>query len=360
MAYGIIRIQKHSSLAAIKRSGKHKNREQDTPNADSAKTPLNVTEGAKTADELVRAVQNRVNLATVKSGGENQPVLAVEYLITASPEFFENSSEKMVDDYFEKAKNWLKAKHGAANVVSITRHNDEKSPHLSAFIVPLVERQEKKRKRSVIVGRDADGKQIRETREYVQSASINLSAQHYFGGSKQVLSEFQTEFHEKVAKDFNLDRGIKGSKAKHMDVKTWYAGIEKPIQGVTITPEFLQPRVLKKGIFTSEVESPEAVAHRVTQAVNKTYQPMIQNAENSAIERRKATEMKKTTETMDLQLKRANEQIKRLNDAFKPLNELAVLDKNKFVAVVSQVADEVERIRKTQKIEKKLDRGWSR
>ena len=89
------------------RSGKHKDREQDTPNANPALTPTNETEGAKTSAELVAAVQNRVALATVKATGTDKPVIAVEYLITASPGFFEKSDKGTVNAYFDNAKSWL-------------------------------------------------------------------------------------------------------------------------------------------------------------------------------------------------------------------------------------------------------------
>ena len=57
MRYAILRIQKHTALATVRRSGRHKGREQDTPNADPALTPMNETEGANTSAELVAAVQ---------------------------------------------------------------------------------------------------------------------------------------------------------------------------------------------------------------------------------------------------------------------------------------------------------------
>lgn len=355
MAFGILRIQKHSSMNAIRNSGKHKDREQDTPNADPLKTPENVTEGAKTSTELVKAIQARIDLATIKATGESRPVLAVEYLITASPEFFKENSAEKVDGYFEDAKDWLKTKHGAANVVSITRHNDEKTPHLSAFVVPLVEREAGTRNRSVIVGKGADGKPIRETREFAKPAEVSLSAKHYFGGSKHTLSELQTEFATKVAIPHGLERGIEGSKAHHQDIKTWYAGIEKPTQDVTITPEFLRPRVLKKGIFRSIVETEDMVATRVTKVVRNAYSPAVESARQAVSDRRRAEEATRTAKALE----------KQLNDVravFKPLNDLARLDKDRFVSIVRQVSKEVECIEEERRQTKSInhDRGKGR
>lgn len=292
MTFGIIRIQKHNSMSSAKRSGMHKDRERDTPNADPDRTALNVTEGAQTSDELVKAIQDRVDLATVKATGDDKPVLAVEYLITASPEFFKEKSAVEVDRYFEDAKNWLKAKHGAANVVSITRHNDEKSPHLSAFVVPLVEREAGTRKRSVIVGKDATGHVIRETREFKKPAEVALSAKHYFGGTKATLSELQSEFAEEVCSKHGLRRGIRGSKAKHQRVSRFYALIEKPVKNVTIDPD-----ELKKVVFTRmlgmprEQETPLGIAERLTQKARDFYEPAVERAKIAEFEHARARQM---------------------------------------------------------------------
>ena len=360
MAYGIIRITKHSSMSAIKGSGMHKDRERDTPNADPSRTPLNTTEGVGSSDELVKAVQARVDLATIMATGDDKPVLAVEYLITASPDFFKENSAEKVDRYFEDAKDWLKAKHGADNVVSITRHNDETSPHLSAFVVPLVEREAGTRKRSVIVGKAADGKPIRETREFAKPAEVSLSAKHYFGGSKHTLSELQTDFNNQVSGRYGLERGIVGSKAKHQSIKSWYTGIEKPIQPVTITPEYLKPKVVKKGFFRSTIETDEAVAERVTKAVQKAYAPAVEGAKQAALERRRASEMAKTASVLE-------KQVAHTKKALAPVLALAVLNKAKFVALVKGAATEVEQILQDRKAQaqvkapsKAKDHGFGR
>jgi hypothetical protein len=283
--YAILRVQKHSSVASVGRSGKHKDREQDTPNADPALTPTNTTEGAQTAAELLSAVQARVDLATVKATGTDKPVIAVEYLITASPEFFKTARADTVDAYFDQAKKWLREKHGADNVVSITRHNDEKTPHLSAFVVPLVEHKESTRKRSVITGKDESGKPIRETRTYSTPASVNLSAKHFFGDAK-ALSELQTEFHSKVALQYGLERGIKGSRATHQSVQRFYTNVEQA--GIAVIPDVPKERlVLKKTVFTTTIESDEMFAERVAEAVAKSYEPTKMKAYKGALDKDK-------------------------------------------------------------------------
>jgi hypothetical protein len=293
MRYAILRIQKHTAIATVRRSGKHKDREQDTPNADPALTPANETEGASTSAELVAAVQNRVALATVKATGTDKPVLAVEYLITASPGFFRDSSAEAVNAYFDNAKAWLRGKHGADNVVSITRHNDEKTPHLSAFVVPLVEHQASTRKRSVIVGRDAQGNPVRETREYPTAASINLSARHFFGGAK-ALAELQTEFHRKVGIPAGLDRGMEGSKATHQRVSQFYGNIAlgEPDRIEVPKERLVVKRGLLRGLDT--VESDADFAGRVARSVEGQMAPVRDMALLAAQENRKRREAENT------------------------------------------------------------------
>lgn len=290
--YAILRIQKHSSVSSLKRSGKHAYREQDTPNADPERTPYNHKRGARTSDDLVSAVQARVDLATVKATGTDKPVIAVEYMITASPEFFKTATPFQIELYLDKARLWLEEKHGKDNVVALVRHNDEKTPHLSAFVVPLVEHQESTRKRSVIVGKDAQGKPIRETRTYATPASINLSAKHFFGDAK-ALSEMQTDFHSKVALQFGLERGIEGSKAKHQTVQRFYAGIEKA--GMIDIPEIPKEKlVLKKTIINTWMESDEMFAQRVAETVAKSYEPTRMKAFKGELDKGKREEVERT------------------------------------------------------------------
>ena len=342
MAFGILRIQKHSSLGSVRSSGKHKDREQDTPNADASKTPQNVTEGAKTSQELVEAVQARVDLATVKATGDDRPVVAVEYLITASPEFFQEKTADEVNAYFEDAKSWLKDKHGADNVVSITRHNDEKTPHLSAFVVPLVEREAGTRMRSVIVGKDAAGKAIRETREYPKPAEVSLSAKHYFGGKKSTLSELQSEFAEKVCHKHDLKRGLMGSRAKHQRVSQFYAQIEKTPQEVKFEPEELKKIVLRRVLgMPREEETPVGIAQRLTAKARKTYAPAVELAKVAKFERQRANQMEFVARQAQEQLKTAREKAEKAQSSLKelistiaaggePLNRLQVAFKAQF------------------------------
>ena len=118
-------------------------------------------------------------------------VLAIEYLITASPEAMQAKDGRAQTAYFDDALKWLRERHGAANVVYAGIHRDESTPHMYAYVVPLDE------------------------------ATGRLNARRWLGGSK-ALSEMQTDFAATVGARHGLERGIKGSRAKHERVRRHY------------------------------------------------------------------------------------------------------------------------------------------
>ena len=97
---------------------------------------------------------------------------------------------------FLTLQNGSKKCHGEGNVFHVGIHRDEKTPHMFAYVMPY----------------DTKGK---------------MNAKHFLGGSK-ILSEMQTDFHQQVSQNYGLDRGIKGSKAKHQRVQRYYAQLNQP------------------------------------------------------------------------------------------------------------------------------------
>lgn len=220
--YAILRVEKLTTVGNIAASGEHTFRERHTPNADPAITPQNRGVGASSAAELVDAIRDRVAKATERA---KDPVLALEYMITATPEAFPAHGGTLdAKRYLNDALTWIRQRHGAANVVCAHIHLDERSPHLVAYVVPLVERPGTTRKRSVVAGRNPDGSQRRELREFTTPPTLALSAKHFVGGRAK-LSAMQTDFAAAVGKPHGLQRGIEGSKATHQRVKRFYRAL---------------------------------------------------------------------------------------------------------------------------------------
>ena len=100
------------------------------------------------------------------------------------------------DGYFNDALKWLRERHGGSNVVYAGIHRDETTPHMYAYVVPLDE------------------------------ATGRLNCRKWLGGAK-ALSEMQTDFADNVGARHGLERGIKGSRAKHQRVQRHYGLVNR-------------------------------------------------------------------------------------------------------------------------------------
>ena len=189
MAYAIIRAKKLKTMGAVSRSSQHTFRTQPTPNADPALIGRNRTVGAKGSEQILAAL-----VRTLPTKRRKDAVLAIEYLVTASPEAFKRHGgrlDDMGDGYFADALKWLKTRHGAKNVLSATIHLDESTPHMVVYVVPMT----------------SDGR---------------LSCRDFLGGPEK-LRAMQTSFHALVGAQRGLERGVEGSKAKHEAVSAFYS-----------------------------------------------------------------------------------------------------------------------------------------
>lgn len=129
MSYAILRTKKLKEWGNICASLEHNFRERLTPNADSNRTPENVHIGANSTEEVRQKIEQ-----SLPEKFRADCVKCIEYLITASPEFFKERSSEVQQKYFDNAIEWLKERHGADNVKCISIHRDESTPHLVAYV----------------------------------------------------------------------------------------------------------------------------------------------------------------------------------------------------------------------------------
>jgi hypothetical protein len=319
MAYAIMRAKKLASMGSVAASMQHCYRERDTHNADQERTPDNQHLVARSTDEAMGRLRNLLPEKRRKDA-----VLAVEYVMTASPEWFDKATPEQQQAFFQQSLQWLADKYGSDRIVTASIHRDEATPHLSAFVVPLT--QDKR-----------------------------LSAKEFIGSRDKMRAD-QTSYASCVAA-LGLERGIEGSKATHQSIQQHYAAIERGAKPLaTITPKAVEPRVLRKGLFSSDVETPEAVAERLTKAVNEGFAGTIATASTALQERRRAKEMQDT----------ANDLRKRLETfqgAFKGLTKEQVTQVLK-VAMTYQLenakAKEQSKAASREKNRNERDRGFSR
>ncbi|ECX1171377.1 plasmid recombination enzyme [Salmonella enterica subsp. enterica serovar Muenchen] len=316
-AYAIMRCKKLAKMGNVAASLKHAFRERETPNADDSRTPENEHMAATSTDAAMGKLRELLPEKRRKDA-----VLCVEYVMTASPEWWKSASSQQQAEFFDRSRKWLADKYGAENILVASVHRDETSPHMTAFVVPLTQ----------------DGR---------------LSAKEFIGNKAQMTRD-QTTFAAAV-EDLGLQRGIEGSKARHTRIQAFYEALERPPVGhATIEASAVQPKVLRKGIFSKDVETPDAVAERLTKAVRKGYEPAVIAAAGAREMAQKA--------------KQAQETARDLRDRLKPVLEaLGPLNKDmqaKAAAIIKAVGDKLlteQREAQRQKLaERQRERGRDR
>lgn len=193
MAHAIARIGKLNK-ENINSSGMHVSRERVTPNADESIDNIRFI-GKGDNRKLNDVVVERIGNQKIRKNA----VLAVEMLLTASPEYFRPQEPARAGYYEpEKLENWKQQVEGwldneyGDRIVRAELHLDESTPHIHAYLVPLDER----------------GK---------------LNCRGIFGG-RQKMHQFQDSYASAMS-PLGLERGVKGSRAKHTKVKEYYAAV---------------------------------------------------------------------------------------------------------------------------------------
>ena len=318
MAYAIMRAKKLANMGSVAASMQHCYRERETHNADQERTPDNQHLGAKSTDEAMGKLR-----ALLPEKRRKDAVLAVEYVMSASPEWFATATPEQEKALFQQSLQWLADKYGADRIITASIHRDETTPHLSAFVVPLT--QDKR-----------------------------LSAKEFIGSRDKMRAD-QTSYAACVA-NLGLERGIEGSMANHQRIQQYYAAIEQGTrERATISPQTVEPRVLEKAGFFDKargrgdlVESPEMIAERLTKAVNNGFAGTVATASTVAQERRKAREARNTAKGL-------RKRLETFEGSFKGLTKDQVAQVLRMAMTFQQ--ENVKAKAQSKRVSK--DKGWS-
>lgn len=179
MKYAICRIEKFKSMEKIASTGDHINRLRETPNADPDR-PITVLHGS---NDLAGDVRSRLPSKT-----RSNAVYAVGMVLSASPEWFREGGS--VEDWSDSCLAWLECRYGK-NCVNVTLHEDELTPHIHAYLVPI-------------------------------TSNGRLSCDEFFGTPKK-LSKLQDDYADSM-QHLGLHRGIPRTQTKrrHQHVRRFY------------------------------------------------------------------------------------------------------------------------------------------
>ena len=229
IAKEICRIEKIKSVGALGGAYQHNLRLKDITNADETKTSYNIElTGRLPQKSYVDCFQDMIHSSPWYENGNHKiaknAVYAVEFMLTFGGEA---KGKIDIDSWCYNNIKWLSAHFGGPqNIISAILHMDERTPHIHAIVIPL----------------DEKGK---------------LNYTKYLGGSKYRLSELQDSYHEEVGQFHNLDREMKGSKARHQDIDNFYSMINETASPVKLPEPEQKTGLFKKGETAVEYQENE-------------------------------------------------------------------------------------------------------
>ena len=269
LAYAILRYSKLKTSGEITASAEHMMRQRPTPNADNQRTDQNVVLVGD--DDPAGAVSGLMPERVRKNN-----VRAVEVLMTASPEWWAQAADEQQFEWVQRSQRWLEAMWGSENVAHLQMHLDEKTPHLTGFIVP----------------RDPDTRR--------------LNARRWLGG-RQALSEHQTSYAAAVA-DLGLERGVEGSKAQHERVKRHYGALNRETSAADDIDVSAPPQI---------VVNPQDWRIDERKRVQAAIEPMAARAATAEAERSRANSATTSLKAESTKRQKAQEQRDEAQDAAK-------------------------------------------
>jgi 5S rRNA maturation endonuclease (ribonuclease M5) len=193
MAYNIFRVEKVKTMSSLGGLYAHHTRKQNVANANpDGPKPKYLWSGRQ---DLLAHTKQCLPEKLRKNG-----VIAMDFVLTASPEFFAESTKEQKREWVLQSKKWLEKEFGQC--VQAVLHQDEKTLHIQGFIVP--------------------------NNDWTPGAKI--SADRYFNPDSLIAYQDSLFEHMNQA-GFKLDRGLKGSTAVHTTNRQYQDSLNKAMAG---------------------------------------------------------------------------------------------------------------------------------
>lgn len=215
MGYVVFHMQKtHGTDSG---TSAHIERKVKPSNADEERTHLNrrLVDYPDGIHTRTQAIQHRLETAGLtRKVGKNQ-VRAIRIILSGSPDDIQRIvREGRLDEWCADNMKYLAETFGRENIVSADLHLDETSPHIHATLVPIVTTERKRKKQEEHAAK----------RYRTKSASRpRLCANDVM--SRVKLKEYQDTYAQAMSK-YGLQRGIEGSKARHVDTTQFYREVK--------------------------------------------------------------------------------------------------------------------------------------
>lgn len=177
-------------------------------------------------------------------------VLCNEWIISSDKQFFDELSPEEIKNYFEVAKDYFAENFGEKNIRYAIVHMDESTPHMHMGVVPF----------------DSENK---------------LSAKRMF--DRKTLIRIQDELPERFKEaGFNIERGEKGSKRKHLDTDEYKAikDLEKEKNALEAKIEPLQRKTEQLMTLHEEIETEVGILQSQKNGVKREFEAVLGNIQD--------------------------------------------------------------------------------
>jgi hypothetical protein len=190
--------EKIKSLGAFTRKYEHNYKRDGVPNSDINRRHLN-EEIIKLPEGMTYVDAFKDKMAKLGHTPRSNAVLGVELVMTYNPR--EVDEEFDIEKWKEANVEWLKTQFPEDCILSVVMHRDEgpdngKSAHLHAIVLPVYEEK--------------------------------LNCKHYLSGRKKLI-DLQDSY-GKAMEPLGLERGLRGSSAKHEDIRKFYDSLNKSLK----------------------------------------------------------------------------------------------------------------------------------
>lgn len=282
MGYAVLHLDKSPGNESAMTD--HIERNVIHPNVDANRVYLNkeLIEFPEGVTNRTEAIQYRLdNAGLSRKIGKNQ-VPVIRFMLSGTAEDMKRiEQEGRLDEWCQDNIDWLKKTYGADNVVAATLHMDETTPHIHASVVPIVqgERRQKPNKKKQ---EQTDDKPKRKYKKKNPNRP-RLCCDDVMAKAK--LIEYQDNYGEAMNK-YGLERGIKGSDARHITLTEFY-------RNQAVESQNLQTNI--GGLLAVE----EAKRQSIEELKRQEQEAKLKSRQAEEEKQQKESELKKTEENLN-------------------------------------------------------------
>lgn len=227
----------------------HIERTVDPKNANKELTHLNreLIEFPEGITNRTQAIQHRIETAGIKRKITKDQVRVMRVNLSGSPEDMERIvAEGRIEEWAKDSVDYLKKELGEKNVVSAVLHMDEKTPHIHAAVIPIVQGERRKAKAEKDNGKRKYKKKSKDT--------VRLCADDIM--TPDNLTRFQDTYAQAMAK-YGLKRGVRGSDARHVTTGEYYRNVFEQAENAKIERDLFEQQKIEKEQAVRELQLKE-------------------------------------------------------------------------------------------------------